>query len=144
MFLFILQAKISEKIRKHKSSNSVILPKQNISTNEKNTIHSSFHNFCLLCAKKKPVKPPLKPVAAKPLTSIDSISYAMGIQTAQYYKSQGIEKINAAMVKKAYSDVFDNKTTLLSPEQANMTIQKKMQEFMMQKASAQKEAGENF
>ena len=48
------------------------------------------------------------------------------------------------MVKKAYDDVYNNKTLLISPEQCNMTIQKKIQEFMSQKANAEKEAGVKF
>ena len=94
-------------------------------------------------------KPAVKTVAKKTpekvvLSTIDSLSYAMGVQTAEYYKAQGADKINTAMVKKAYDDVYTNKTLLISPEQCNMTIQKKLQEFMMQKANAEKEAGAKF
>jgi FKBP-type peptidyl-prolyl cis-trans isomerase FklB len=94
-------------------------------------------------------KKPAKPVTAKPavkatLSSTDSLSYAMGVQTAQYYKTQGAEKINTAMIKQAYDDVYANKTLLISPEQCNMTIQKKLQDFMSQKSNAEKEAGTKF
>jgi FKBP-type peptidyl-prolyl cis-trans isomerase FklB len=90
-----------------------------------------------------------KTVAAKTpvvavLSSTDSLSYAMGVQTAEYYKTQGAEKINTAMVKKAYDDVYNNKTLLISPEECNMNIQKKLQEFMNQKSSAEKDAGRKF
>ncbi len=50
---------------------------------------------------KKPAVP-AKAAAKIILSSTDSLSYAMGIQTAQYYKSQGADKINPNMVKKAY------------------------------------------
>ncbi len=94
-------------------------------------------------------KPALKPVTAKTtvkkiLSPIDSLSYAMGVQTAEYYKTQGAEKINSEMVKKAYNDVYNNKTLIISPEECNMTIQKKLQEFMTKKSSAEKEAGQKF
>jgi len=94
-------------------------------------------------------KPVTKTVAKKPvdkvaLSTLDSLSYAMGVQTAEYYKSQGAENINPAMVKKAYEDVYNNKTLLITPEQCNMTIQTKLQEFMMEKASAEKAAGAKF
>jgi FKBP-type peptidyl-prolyl cis-trans isomerase FklB len=95
-----------------------------------------------------------KKPAAKPVTSnasvktvmspTDSLSYAMGVQTAQYYKTQGIEKVNFDMIKKAYNDVYNNKTLNIPEEQCNMTIQTKLQEFMIEKASAQKEAGRKF
>ncbi|MEO8765050.1 MAG: FKBP-type peptidyl-prolyl cis-trans isomerase [Ginsengibacter sp.] len=94
-------------------------------------------------------KKPTKPVTTKtPVTTalspIDSLSYAMGIQTAQYYKAQGADKINSAMIKKAYDDVYSNKTLLISPDQCNMTIQKKLQEYMSQQASREKESGIKF
>lgn len=94
-------------------------------------------------------KPSTKPVAKKTPTKVvmsatDSLSYSMGVQTAEYYKTQGTEKINAEMVKKAYEDVFNNKPLLISEDQCNMTIQQKLQEFMALKAKAQKEAGEKF
>src|SRR5664279_1235476 len=78
------------------------------------------------------------------LSTIDSLSYAMGVQTAEYYKAQGANNINPAMVKKAYDDVYNNKTLLISPEQCNMTIQTKLQEFMMQKTNAEKATGTKF
>src|ERR1700687_1861285 len=94
-------------------------------------------------------KPVAKTIAKKApekvvLSTIDSLSYAMGVQTAEYYKAQGAENINAAMVKKAYDDVYNNKTLLISPELCNMTIQNKLQEFMMQKANAEKATGAKF
>src|ERR1017187_3561542 len=75
-------------------------------------------------------KPAVKTVAKKTpekvvLNTTDSLSYAMGVQTAEYYKAQGAQNINPAMVKKAYDDVYTNKTLLISPEQCNMNIQTK-------------------
>ena len=94
---------------------------------------------------KKTVKPMTAKVPVKTsLSPTDSLSYAMGVQTAEYYKAQGADKINSAMVKKAYDDVYNNKTLLISPELCNMTIQKKIQDFMSQKANAEKEAGAKF
>lgn len=94
-------------------------------------------------------KPAVKKVVVKrmpkvTLSTSDSLSYAMGVQTAEYYKAQGAENINPAMVKKAYDDVYNNKTLLISPEQCNMTIQTKLQEFMMKKINAEKEKGAKF
>jgi len=94
---------------------------------------------------KKTSKPAAGKIAFKPaLSSTDSLSYAMGVQTAEYYKAQGADKINSEMVKKAYDDVYNNKILLISPEQCNTTIQKKIQEVMSQKANAEKEAGIKF
>lgn len=92
-------------------------------------------------APKTVVKKPVEKVA---MSTLDSLSYAMGVQTAEYYKAQGAEKINSEMVKKAYDDVYNDKPLLISEDQCNMTIQQKLQEFMMKKASAQKEEGIKF
>ena len=95
--------------------------------------------------KKPAAKPMMQTTNTKAtMSSIDSLSYSMGVQTAQYYKTQGAEKINTAMVKKAYDDVYNNKTLIISPEECNMTIQKKLQEYMMQKSNVEKEAGTKF
>lgn len=90
--------------------------------------------------KHKPV--PSRVTAA--LTSIDSLSYSIGVQVAEYYKTQGVEKVNAEYVKKAFNDVFNKKTLTISEEEANMNIQKKLQEFMANKINADKEAGIKF
>ncbi len=92
-------------------------------------------------AKKEPVNKSSQPVI---LSSIDSVSYAMGVQTATYYKSQGAEKINTAMVKRAYDDVYNNDSLLISPENCNNTLQQKLQQYMLEKASKSKEEGIKF
>lgn len=91
---------------------------------------------------KKPVLKVVKSAAA--LSATDSLSYAIGVQVADFYKNQGVEKINSALVKKAYDDVYGNKILILSQEQANMTIQQKLQEYMTNKTSAVKEEGIKF
>ena len=78
------------------------------------------------------------------MSSIDSVSYAMGVQTATYYKSQGAEKINTAMVKKAYDDVYNNDSLLISPENCNNTLQQKLQQYMVEKSAKSKEEGIKF
>jgi len=102
-------------------------------------------SVCYAQTKKPASKPAVKKAPAKvTLSTADSLSYAMGVQTAEYYKAQGAEKINPAMVKKAYEDVYNNKKLLISSEQCNMTIQTKLQEFMAQKTNAEKEKGTKF
>lgn len=84
------------------------------------------------------------PVAAPKMNSIDSLSYSIGVQVAEYYKTQGVEKINGEFVKKAFDDVLNNKNLLISEEACNMNIQQKLQEFMSKKISGDKEAGAKF
>jgi FKBP-type peptidyl-prolyl cis-trans isomerase FklB len=100
----------------------------------------------LYAQTKKPVTKHkvVPPKVATAMTSTDSLSYAMGVQVAEYYKTQGVEKVNAEYVKKAFNDVFNNKTLTISEEECNMNIQNKLQEFMARKISADKEAGIKF
>ncbi len=104
--------------------------------------------FSLCYAQSK--KPAIKTARAKKtamvivLSPTDSLSYAMGVQTATYYKTQGAIKINTAMVKKAYDDVYNNDSLLISPEKCNTTIQQKLQQYMSEKNSKAKEEGIKF
>ena len=90
----------------------------------------------------KPVAPAAKPAAT--MNGTDSLSYAIGVQVAEYYKTQGVEKINTEFVKKAFNDVFNNKPLAISEDECNMNIQQKLQEFMTRKISGVKEAGQKF
>lgn len=94
-------------------------------------------------AAKKPI--PIKASVTPALkNSIDSFSYAIGVEGASYYKSQGADKVNVELVKKAFDDVFGNKPILLTQEACNMTVQRKLQEFMSSKSLVEKEAGKKF
>ena len=91
-------------------------------------------------AKTKPA--PAKSAAS--MTSTDSLSYSIGVQVAEYYKMQGVEKLNTEYVAKAFNDVLNNKTLIISEDECNMNIQQKLQQFMTQKISAVKDAGIKF
>jgi FKBP-type peptidyl-prolyl cis-trans isomerase len=94
--------------------------------------------------KKPVVKKTVVTAPSVKMTSTDSLSYSIGVQVAEYYRTQGVEKINAEYIKKAFEDVYNDKTLLISEEECNMNIQQKLQEFMSQKISADKEAGKKF
>lgn len=91
-----------------------------------------------------PAPQPVAPASPTLNSTVDSVSYAMGVQTATYYKSQGADSINPEMVKKAYMDVFNNDSLLLSAEECNMTLQQKLQEYMQAKSNKMKEEGIKF
>lgn len=76
--------------------------------------------------------------------AMDSFSYAIGLEGASYYRSQGATSINSALVKRAFDDVYGKKTLLLTPEQSTMTIQNKLKKYMESKNSAVKEEGKKF
>jgi FKBP-type peptidyl-prolyl cis-trans isomerase FklB len=76
--------------------------------------------------------------------SVDSLSYAIGLEGASYYKQQGVPSLNTELVKKAFDDVYGKKTLALTPDQTTKCIQQNMQNYMSQKLSVEKEAGKNF
>ncbi len=99
-------------------------------------------------AVKTATKSPAKPATAAALpvlkNSIDSFSYAVGMNIAASMKSQGITNVNGSIMQRAMNDVFNGKSTIFTEEQAGMTLQQKLQEFAAQKSSAQKMKGEAF
>ncbi len=108
-------------------------------------------SMCMTCTyaqtKKTVTKKPSSSVTKMTVTklsSIDSLSYSIGVQVADFYKSQGIDKINTAMIKKAYDDVYSGKTLLIKPEQCNSIIQTKMQEGIAMKSNIEKEKSNKF
>lgn len=106
-------------------------------------------------AAKPPVKKPTTtakptgkptPVAA-PLTmkdAVDSVSYAIGINVASYFRTQGVDTLNYKLLNKAFEDVLKGRRTLMDEMQSNMTLQEKLQAFAAQKINAVKEEGAKF
>jgi FKBP-type peptidyl-prolyl cis-trans isomerase len=69
----------------------------------------------------KSTKPPATASSLK--NANDSVSYAIGVLVASYYKNQqGIKKLNSSLVAKAVNDVYANKKPMLDDNQCNMTI----------------------
>lgn len=111
-------------------------------------------------AQTKPATPAKKPAAtaakAKPATpagaarpavlntALDSLSYALGMIDATFFKSQGVDKINYPMMNKGFEDVLRGKNTLLTTQQADMTVREQLQAFMRQKSKAVIDEGEKF
>jgi FKBP-type peptidyl-prolyl cis-trans isomerase FklB len=97
-------------------------------------------------ASKAAPKYAYKKVPAPPTTlksSIDSFSYAVGMSMASFYKEQGVENINSALVVRAINDVKAGKQ-LISEEQVNNCIMEYMQVAKSAKASGNKKEGEAF
>ncbi len=94
---------------------------------------------------KKDVKAKTATSKTEVMNAVDSLSYSIGVQVAEYYKqTQNVEKINADYIKKAFNDVYNNKTLTIPEEEANMFIQQKLQEFMSNKIKAVKDSGNQF
>ncbi|MBK8310895.1 MAG: FKBP-type peptidyl-prolyl cis-trans isomerase N-terminal domain-containing protein [Chitinophagaceae bacterium] len=52
----------------------------------------------------------------------DSASYAVGVSVANFYKQQGIKKLNTTLVSKAINDIMSGKTPLMDDAAANTTM----------------------
>ena len=102
--------------------------------------------------KTTPVAAPKKttaPVAAKtqaPLlkNELDSVSYALGVSLASYYKSQGVSKLNGTILGKAVTDVLEAKTTLMDNNSCNNFLNTYMTRIQGEKSKQNREAGEKF
>lgn len=93
--------------------------------------------------KQVPVKP--KPSVAPFLKNAnDSVSYAIGMSLATFYKEQGIDRVNSNCVSAALDDALKGRPTLLSEEQMNMSISNYLQQLKKEKAAAARSAGEKF
>ncbi|MGN6603794.1 MAG: FKBP-type peptidyl-prolyl cis-trans isomerase [Ginsengibacter sp.] len=94
---------------------------------------------------KKKVTTTIKTNLSKPANSIDSLSYAIGVQVAEFYKqTQNVDKINPEFVSKAFKDVYNNQPLAISEDEANMFIQQKLQDYMAKKIKAVKDSGQQF
>ncbi len=70
----------------------------------------------------------------------DSVSYAIGLNVANFYHQQGIKNLNTTLVSKAINDVFENKKALLTETQANDAVM----HYLNPNLSKNIEAGEKF
>jgi len=87
--------------------------------------------------------------ALKLKTTQDTLSYAIGLSVANFYKQQEISDINTALVLKAINDVHRNglnpkDTLLITEQQANACISGYMVKAKAAKASGNKKIGEDF
>lgn len=77
-------------------------------------------------------------------TSLDSLSYALGLSLAQFYKQQGITNVNTTLVSKAINDAMRNGKLLLNEEQMNTSITNYLQKMKTEKSVGNKKAGDTF
>jgi FKBP-type peptidyl-prolyl cis-trans isomerase len=91
------------------------------------------------------VKTTPKPAAPNPLKTLnDSASYAVGLSVANFYKQQGITKLNTALVSKAITDVFGGKKPLFSDQTANACMNTYMSKMQEQKSKGAIDSGTAF
>jgi FKBP-type peptidyl-prolyl cis-trans isomerase FklB len=76
-------------------------------------------------------------------TQNDSISYAIGVSLANFYKQQNISNINTTILVKAVKDVESNKA-ILSEQQCQSTLMAYVQKQQSEKALGNKKVGQEF
>jgi len=84
------------------------------------------------------------PAAVTLKNEIDSISYALGISLASYYKSQGINQLNTALLSRAVSDFLEGKPTLMDNATSSNTLNNCMTRLQSEKSKLNKQDGELF
>ena len=90
---------------------------------------------------------PAAATAATPVvlkTTTDSLSYAIGLSVANFYKQQNISNINTALVMRAINDVNKGNKQALDEQLANQCIVNYMQKAKAEKASVAKKQGQDF
>jgi FKBP-type peptidyl-prolyl cis-trans isomerase FklB len=93
-------------------------------------------------AAKKPVAKSAAAPALKTLT--DSVAYAVGVSVAQFYKQQGVARLNSAIVARAINDITANKKPLLSDMDANEVMMRYINQVQQAKSAPNIKAGEAF
>jgi len=93
-------------------------------------------------AKVDTTKPKLAPAYLK--SSLDSFSYALGMNIGNNLKQQNIVKINTVAMQKALDDVFKTKAVALTEQEANTVIQRRLQASASVKSDAEKAKGKSW
>jgi FKBP-type peptidyl-prolyl cis-trans isomerase len=95
----------------------------------------------------KPAQPKAAPTKTSPApvlkTSLDSMSYAIGMLDGNFFKMQGITAVNAQLLGKGFDDILKNKA-LMTPEQADQLIRREMQKMSRKKVQPTIDEGEKF
>ncbi len=74
----------------------------------------------------------------------DSANYAMGMSVANFYRSQGITKINSAIVTRGLNDALSGKQLLLNDMQANNCMMTFLNRQQALKSKPNIDAGQDF
>ena len=73
----------------------------------------------------------------------DSLSYAIGVLDGSFFKTQGLDKVNADLLGQAFAAVLKG-NTVLTPEQADQIVRKGLKEVATKKIQPVIDACNNF
>lgn len=77
-------------------------------------------------------------------TTMDTLSYSVGVLVAQNLKQQGLDKVNPTDLAQAIEDVVAGKDLKVSVQDANRQVQVYMQEAQQRAQAANAEKGKQF
>ena len=99
---------------------------------------------------KKPATPVTPAVTTKPApsvsplkTTLDSMSYAIGLIDGKFFRMQGVTKVNAPLMGKGFDDAIKDKA-LMTPEQADQLIRRELQQMSRRKIQPNIDSGMKF
>jgi FKBP-type peptidyl-prolyl cis-trans isomerase len=96
-------------------------------------------------APKPVAKAPVKPKGIVLKNGLDSLSYAIGILDATFFKQQGIDTLNYEALKQAVRDVIEGTDTLkMNPNMADQVLREKLQAAALKKIQPTIDEGEKF
>jgi FKBP-type peptidyl-prolyl cis-trans isomerase FklB len=114
----------------------------------------SIGGVSLFAQQKATTKTAAKPAGIKPKagstapavlkTTQDSISYAIGLSVASFYKQFNVTNINSAVLTRAINDVNKNGKPLLNEQQVTAVMTNFIQKQKGEKALPNKKAGTAF
>jgi FKBP-type peptidyl-prolyl cis-trans isomerase len=94
-------------------------------------------------AAKPAPKPVAGPVAPVLKTRADSVSYAIGVLDGSFFKSQGLDKVNGAMLGQGFQDALSGKP-FMTPEKCNDMIRTEMERMKLSKVQPNIDTGKKF
>ncbi len=92
--------------------------------------------------KKKPAVTTAQAAILK--TNTDSLSYAIGVSVASFYKEQGIQKVNTTVLARAVNDALANSKLQMNEQQCNKVLISFVQKNKSEKSSGNRKLGEAF
>lgn len=96
-------------------------------------------------AAKPVAKAPVKPKGIVLKNGLDSLSYAIGILDATFFKQQGVDTLNYEALKQAVRDVIEGTDTLkMNPNMADQVLREKLQAAALKKIQPSIDEGEKF
>jgi FKBP-type peptidyl-prolyl cis-trans isomerase len=101
-------------------------------------------SFTMNAQTKKTAKAAVVAPAQEKLTILDSASYSFGLKVAQGLKSDGVDRLNYSLLAKAMEDVFNDRETLLTDEQASSSIGIFLEAASKSRFASLLEEGEKF